>query len=100
MKLYNINPQYVYTDSAKVRKVSGYPSRAVIMVTNTMSVDEFYPKQTDGFPLDGSVLLQECMGMDPENFQVHSEETRAWVESWSYPIEMAEAIVAQLKSNV
>lgn len=100
MKLYNINPQYIYADSAKVREVNGYPNRAVIQVTNTMSVDEWYPKQNNGFSLDGSVLLQECMGMDPETFELHSEETRIWVEKWSYPLEMAEAIVTQLKNNV
>ena len=99
MKIYNIDAQNVYPGSAKVRKVNGYPNRAVIQVTNTMSIDDFYPMEIEGFPLDGFVLLQECMGMNPETFELHSEATRQWVEKWSYPTEIAEAIVAQLKNN-
>ncbi len=95
MKLYNIDPQNVYPD-AKVRIVPGHQDRAVIVCTNHMSVDEWYPLETEGFRIDGHILFWPCMGWDPEKFDPASPETRLWVEEWSYPLTMAEAMVKQL----
>ena len=95
MKLYNIDPQNVYPD-AKVRLVPGNEDRAVVVVTNHMSVTEWFPMETEGWKTDGSILFSPCMGFDPETFDEKSEETRRWVEEWSYPVEMAKSIVEQI----
>jgi hypothetical protein len=95
MKLYNIDPESVYPD-ARMWPVRGHEDRAVIVCTDHMSDYVFYPRETDGLRLDGSVLFSECMGFDPETFDGKSEKVRRWVEEWSYPVEMAKAIVAQI----
>ena len=95
MKLYNIDPENVYPD-AKVRLVPGHKDRAVIAVTNHMSVNEYFPVETEGWKTDGSILFSPCMGFDPEEFDPKSEETRRWVEQWSYPVEIAKSIVEQI----
>lgn len=97
MKVYNIDPETIYPD-AKARVVPGYEDRAVIQVTNHMSVTVFYPLETEGWKMDGSMLFTGCMGFDPEEFDPESKETRKWVEQWSYPLEMAKAIVAQINA--
>ena len=95
MKLYNINPENVYPD-AKVIPVRGHEDRAIIICTNHMSNYEYYPCETEGLRINASILLSECMGFDPEEFDEKPEEVRKWVEEWSYPVEMAKAIVAQI----
>lgn len=98
MKLYNIDPQNVYSD-AEVLIVPGHEDRAIIKFYNHMSVLEFYPVENDDWRTDGSILLSECMGFDPEEFDPKSKETREWVEEWSYTVEMANAIVAQINQK-
>lgn len=95
MKLYNIDPRNVYPD-AKVVVVPNHEDRGIIICTNHMSVYEYYPCETDGLRIDASILLAPCKGFDPETFDENDEKTRSWVEEWSYPIEMARAIVEQI----
>jgi hypothetical protein len=95
MKLYSITPENVYPD-ASLRIVPNHEDRAVIAVSNHMGNTEYYPLETEGWKTDGSVLLSPCMGFDPEIFDEKSAETRRWVEKWSYPVEVAKAIIAQI----
>lgn len=95
MKTYMPDANNLYPD-AKVRPVPGHPDRAVIQATNHMSIDEWYPREDGGWAIDGSVLFTGCMGFDPEEFDPESNETRKWVEKWSYPLETAKAMVDQI----
>ena len=47
MKTYNLDPRNYYM--ATTRIVNGHPDRAVIVATNKMSVDEFFPVENDGW---------------------------------------------------
>lgn len=96
MKLYSIESENVVYADAKIRVVPGHEDRAVIVYTNHMVAQEWFPCETEGMKIDGSILLSECMGFDPEEFDPKSEETRLWVEKWSYPLEVANAMVAQV----
>jgi hypothetical protein len=95
MKIYIPNIDNLYPD-AKIRLVPGHSDRAVIQVSNHMFVDEWYPCETEGWTTDGSILFTSCMGFDPEDFDPKSDETRKWVEKWSYPVEIAKGIVNQI----
>lgn len=97
MKIYNIDTENVYKD-ANVITVPGHEDRAVIQVSNHMSITEFYPAETEGWKMDGGMLFTDCMGFDPEEFDPESEKTRKWVEEWSYPLDIAKAIVAQINA--
>lgn len=98
MKLYNIEISNVYPD-AKARTIRGHEDRAIIICTNHMSNYEYYPCEAEGHRMDSSVLLSGCMGFDPETFDPASDEVREWVVEWTYPVEIAKAIVSQINST-
>ena len=79
--------------NARIATIHGHPDRAIIVAYNHMSNTEYYPY--NGFS-DASILLAPSMGFDPENFDPTSSRTAEWVKQWSYPVETAERLVAEI----
>ena len=98
MKIYMPNIDRLLPD-AKVRLVPNHPDRAVVEVSSHMCVAEFYPREENGWITDGSMLFTACMGFDPEEFDPNSDQSRKWVEEWSYPLETAQAMVDQINKT-
>jgi hypothetical protein len=98
MKTYMPNVDRLYPDASAI-PVPNHPDRAIISVSNHMSIYEFYPRDDDGWATDGSILFRGCMGFDPEVFDPKSEETRKWVEEWSYPLETTNRMVSQINQE-
>jgi hypothetical protein len=94
MKTYIPNIDRLYPN-AEVRPVPGYPNCAIIEVSSHMALTIFYPRDNDAW-IDGSILFNDCMGFDPEEFDPTSEKTHKWVKDWSYPLETAQAMVNQI----
>ena len=95
--LYNIPFENVEYQDAKALPVPNFPERAVIRFTNHMVNHEWWPRSE--MNIDASVLFQACMGFDPEEFTLESNDTRCWVEDFSYPLEMANSIVKHLNTK-